>query len=121
MCSVAAIDVALFTHHCIACNLFMPVADWIGSVVPRAVRVTFRHKGSTSRLCLRKNASVCTHIEKVTVRVSNEVFAAPSIRIEAVGETVEGSDPHVFSPFVSQRLRSEYPFETTGGTTPPQV
>src|SRR5207302_9943988 len=28
------------------------------------------------------------------VDVSNEVFAAPSIRIEAVGETVEGSDRH---------------------------
>src|SRR5438105_14554187 len=32
------------------------------------------------------------------VDVSNEVFAAPSIRIEAVGETVEGSDRHM-SPF----------------------
>src|SRR5438309_4858643 len=29
------------------------------------------------------------------VDVSNEVFAAPSIRIEAVGETVEGSDRHM--------------------------
>src|SRR5437867_3539526 len=32
------------------------------------------------------------------VDVSNEMFAAPSIRIEAVGETVEGSDRHM-SPF----------------------
>jgi hypothetical protein len=35
--------------------------------------------------------------------VGNEVFAAPSIWIEAVGETVKGSDRH-FSPFVSLRL-----------------
>jgi hypothetical protein len=31
--------------------------------------------------------------------VSNEVFAAPSIRIEAVGEIAEGSDRHM-SPFL---------------------
>src|SRR6202022_396520 len=29
------------------------------------------------------------------IRVGNEVFSAPSIRIEAVGETVEGSDRHM--------------------------
>src|SRR6266700_1951813 len=31
------------------------------------------------------------------VGVSNEVFAAPSIRLDAIGETVEGSDRHMFS------------------------
>src|SRR5712691_9914664 len=36
------------------------------------------------------------------VDVSNEVFAAPSIRFEAVGETTEGSDRHMFSFFVCQ-------------------
>src|SRR6266700_2878016 len=38
------------------------------------------------------------------VDVSNEVFAAPSIRIEAVVETTEGSDRHMFSFFVCQLL-----------------
>src|SRR5437773_6825845 len=33
------------------------------------------------------------------VEVSNEVFAAPSIWIEAVGETVEGSDWHLSSSY----------------------
>src|SRR5436190_16444197 len=33
------------------------------------------------------------------VDVGNEVFAAPSIRIETIGETVEGSDRHMF-PFI---------------------
>jgi hypothetical protein len=65
---------------------------------------------------IRNPEAVVLHVD-----VGNEVFAAPSIWIEAVGETVEGSDRHVFSPFASQRLRSEYQFETTGGTTPPQV
>src|SRR5438552_5567791 len=36
------------------------------------------------------------------VDVGNEVFAAPSIRIEAVGKTVEGSDRHK-SPFIVRR------------------
>ena len=34
----------------------------------------------------------------IQVGVGNKVLAAPSIRIESVGETVEGSDRHV-SPF----------------------
>src|SRR5438045_229470 len=38
------------------------------------------------------------------VEVGNEVFAAPSIRIDAVGETVEGGDRHIFPFFVSQFL-----------------
>src|SRR6266478_6711361 len=35
------------------------------------------------------------------ISVSNEVFAAPSTRLEAVGETVQGGDRHM-SFFVSQ-------------------
>src|SRR5207253_10365226 len=36
------------------------------------------------------------------VDVGNEVFAAPSIRLESVGKTVEGSDRHK-SPFIVRR------------------
>src|SRR6266566_4403073 len=41
----------------------------------------------------------------VQVGVSNEVFAAPSIRIEAVGEIAEGSDRHM-SPFIVRRWKT---------------
>src|SRR5947207_2796892 len=37
------------------------------------------------------------------IDVRNEVFAAPSIRIETVGEITEGGDRHM-SPFVCQLL-----------------
>src|SRR5437588_7278247 len=40
------------------------------------------------------------------VDVSNEVFAAPSIRIETVGETAEGSDRHMSSYCVSASVVS---------------
>src|SRR5207248_2753173 len=35
------------------------------------------------------------------VEVGNEVFAAPSIRIEAIGEIAEGSDRHMSPYYVS--------------------
>src|SRR5438045_555394 len=41
-------------------------------------------------LVVRNPEAVVLH-----VNIGNEVFAAPSIRIEAVGETVEGSDWHI--------------------------
>src|SRR6266496_745521 len=39
------------------------------------------------------------------VDVSNEMFAAPSIRIEAVGEIAEGGDRHK-SPFIVRRWKA---------------
>src|SRR5439155_17450281 len=39
------------------------------------------------------------------VDVSDEVFATPSIRIEAVGEIAEGSDRHK-SPFIVRRWKT---------------
>src|SRR5207245_5930055 len=39
------------------------------------------------------------------VDVGNEVFAAPSTRIEAVGKTVEGGDRHK-SPFIVRRWKT---------------
>src|SRR5947208_6480499 len=41
-------------------------------------------------LGVRNPEAVVLHVD-----VDNEVFAAPSIRIEAVGETVKGSDWHM--------------------------
>src|SRR5438132_9833286 len=55
------------------------------------------------------------------VDVSNEVFAAPSIRIETVGETVEGSDRHMFSYCVSASVvtpsGSDYFFSGAAGAS----
>jgi hypothetical protein len=65
---------------------------------------TFQNDGESSR-CDVKGAGLepdavrVRHPEMVVfqVDVGNKVFAAPSIRIEAVGEIAEGSDRHAFS------------------------
>jgi hypothetical protein len=67
-------------------------------------RETFQNDAESSRCNIKAaglepDAIRVRHPETLIfeVDVSNEVFAAPSIRIEAVGETVEGSDRHMSS------------------------
>src|SRR5947199_7987952 len=67
---------------------------------------TFQNDAESSRCDIK-----ATRLEPDTIRirhpetlifqidVRNEVFAAPSIRIESIGETFEGSDRHMF-PFI---------------------
>jgi hypothetical protein len=45
------------------------------------------------------------------------VIAAPLIRLEAVVETVEGIDRHVFFSFVGRQSESRYQFGPSGRAT----
>src|SRR5437899_6252199 len=95
------LQVSPVTAHCIAMNS----ANMVVGSDHRAGK-TFQNDAESSR-CDVKGA----WLEPDTIRVrnpetivfqvdvSNEVFAAPSIRIEAVGEIAEGSDRHM-SPFL---------------------
>src|SRR5713101_9274157 len=91
------LQVSPMTTHRIAMN----VADMVVSSHHRAGK-TFQNDAESSR-CDVKGAGLEPDTIRVRnpetvifqVDVGNEVFAAPSIRIEAVGETVEGSGRHI--------------------------
>src|ERR1700730_6973109 len=96
------LQVSPVTTHCVAmngANVVMSSHHCAGE--------TFQNNAKSSR-CDVKGAGLEPDTIRVRnpetvifqVDVSNEVFAAPSIRIEAVGEIVEGSDRHM-SPFLA--------------------
>jgi hypothetical protein len=98
------LEVPLMATHRIAMNGTNVIMSSDGSAGE-----TFQNDAESSR-CDVKGAGLEPDTIRVRnpetvifqVDVSNEVFAAPSIRIEAVSETVEGSDRDMFSFFVSQ-------------------
>src|SRR6266849_1539123 len=104
------LQVSPMTTHRIAMN----VADVVMSSDHRNGE-TFQNDGESAR-CDVKAAG----LEPDTIRirnpetiffyisVGNEVFATPPIRIEAVAETVEGSDRHM-SPFSGSRMKALLP------------
>src|SRR5207249_6523478 len=96
LCNPVMLQVSPVTTHRIAMN----GANMVVSSDHRAGE-TFQNDAESSR-CDVKGAGLEPDTIRVRnpetvifqVDVSNEVFAAPSIRIEAVGEIAEGSDRH---------------------------
>ena len=103
LCNPVMLKVAPVTTHRVAMNGANVV---VGS--HHRAGETFQNDAESSRCDIK-----ATRLEPDTVRlrnpetiifqvsVSNEVFAAPSIRLETIGETVEGSDRHMSLFFVS--------------------
>src|SRR5882724_8427299 len=96
LCNPVVSQVAPVTPHRIAMNS----ANMVVSSHHRAGK-TFQNDGESSRCDveaagLEPDTIRVRNPETVVVQagVSDEVFAAPSIRIEAVGEIAEGSDRH---------------------------
>src|SRR5438552_10835152 len=104
-CNPVMLKVSPVTAHRIAMN----GANVVVSSHHRAGK-TFQNDAESSRcdveaaglepdtICIRNPETVI-----IQVGVSDEVFPAPSIRIETVGEIAEGDDRHM-SPFVCQLL-----------------
>src|SRR5437867_3275209 len=96
LCNPVMLQVSPVTTHCIAMNGANVV---MGS--HHSAGETFQNDAETSRrnikgARLEPDAIRVRHPETLIFKadVSNEVFAAPSIRLEAVGKIIEGSDRH---------------------------
>src|SRR6186713_1215584 len=99
LCDPVMLQVPPVTTHRIAMNSANVVVN-----AQLGAGETFQHDAETTRrdvkaarlepytFRIRNPEAVVVHVD-----VGNEMFAAPSIRIEAVGETVESSDRHVSS------------------------
>src|SRR6266567_2863007 len=97
LCNPVVLQVSPVAAHCIAMN----GANMVVSSHHRAGEA-FQNDAESSRCDveaagLEPDTIRVRHPETVILQVDvgNEVFAAPSIRIEAVGEIAEGSDWHI--------------------------
>src|SRR5438552_17188626 len=119
-CNPVMLKVSPVTAHRIAMN----GANVVVSSHHRAGK-TFQNDAESSRcdveaaglepdtICIRNPETVI-----IQVGVSDEVFPAPSIRIETVGEITEGGDRHM-SPFVCQLLWLSRPACTASAARTP--